>query len=109
MHESLQKQYAEYLAVCRNAALSEHARGGKIKGLSRFAKMRTDSAVSMNTLFDRSDSNVAKLLMKGGAMGVANAEKKLNEYPNADNEAQALMRHLSDFELSTIDEMKPFL
>ena len=109
MNESLQKQYAEYLAICRNAAVSERARGGGIKGLSRMSKMMTDSAVSLNTLFDRSDGNVARLLVQGGAMGVANAEKMLNEYKGADEDARALMRHLSDFELSTIEEMKPCL
>ena len=109
MNESLQKQYAEYRAICRSAEVSSRARGSEIKGLTRFEKMRTDAGVSLNLLFDRSDGNVAKLLVNGSAMGIASAEKKLNECPDADKESRTLMRHLSDFEMRTIEEMKPFL
>ena len=109
MSETLRKQYAEYLAVCRSASSAQASRGEKIKGLSGMAKMRTDVGVSLNTLFDRSDAHVAKLMMNGGVMGVINAEKKLNECPQADEKAKDLMRHLSDYELSTIDIMKSYL
>ena len=83
--------------------------GEKIKGLSKAAKMRTDAAVSLNLLLGRSDSHVAQMMMTGSTMGVVNAEKKLTKYENAEASAKALMQHLSDFEFSTVEKMKPFL
>ena len=109
MTECLQKQHAEYTAVCRNAENALKDRGEKIKGLSKAAKMRTDAAVSLNLLLGRSDSHVAQMMVTGSTMGVVNAEKKLTKYENAEASAKALMQHLSDFELSTVEKMKPFL
>lgn len=109
MTESLQKQYAEYRAICRNAAVSSGARGHEIKGLTRMEKMRTDGGVSLNLLLDASDRHVAEMLMNGATMGVINAEKSIGKYPGADKEAIALMKHLSDFELSSVAAMRPFL
>ena len=109
MEESLIKQKAEYNAICRLAEQSQSARGERVKGLSAVEKMRTDVGVTMNTLFDRSDSRVAKLLMNGSTMGVINAEQSISKYPDADEHARELMKRLSRFEEATLAQMKPFL
>lgn len=109
MTEELQKQYSEYTSVCRNAEKALINRGAKLKGLSPSAKFRTDAGVSVNLLYDRSDSHVAQMMMTGSAMGVVNANKKLHELSDAEKPAKDLMQHLSDFEESTIDSMKKFL
>ena len=109
MSETLAKQKAEYSAILRQAEQSLRERGERPAGLSPAEKMRTDVGVTLNTLFDRSDSNVAKLLMNGSTMGVVNAGKSLSKYPDADPAARALMQRLSAFEEATIDVMKPFL
>ena len=109
LRESLQKQYAEYRAVCRSASNAAKARGRAVKGLTRMQKMRTDGGVSLNLLFDRSDSHVAKLLVNGSTMGVIKAQQELSKNAGADKEARALMQHLSDYELSTIDAMREYL
>ncbi len=109
MEESLKKQQAEYTAICRSAEQSLRERGAKIKGLSAIEKFRTDKAVSMNLLGNRSDSHVAQMLMTGSAMGVINAQKQLNECPEAEAGARDLMQRLSDFEQGTLEKMKSFL
>lgn len=109
MNESLQKQYAEYTAICKNAQVCMHAHGKEIKKLTAFEKIRTDGGVRMNLLIDDSDSHIAKMLMNGGTMGVINAQKNLTKYSGAEKEAKALMKRLSDYELSTIDVMRTFL
>lgn len=109
MEESLKKQQAEYAAICRSAEQSLRDRGAKVKGLTTAQKLRTDGAVSLNLLRGRSDSHVAQMLMTGSAMGVINAQKQLNEYPEAEGGARDLMQRLSDFEQGTIEKMKPFL
>ncbi|MBQ9469202.1 MAG: hypothetical protein IJU52_09370 [Clostridia bacterium] len=109
MTDSLKKQYAEYRSICRNAEISMRARGGEIKGYGRMKKMMTDRGVSLNLLFDNSDRHVAEMLMNGSTMGVINAEKSTGKYSGAEKEAKELMKHLSDFELSTIENMRRFL
>ena len=79
-----------------------------MSGFVQFGARRR-TAVSLNLLLGRSDSHVAQMMMTGSTMGVVNAEKKLTKYENAEASAKALMQHLSDFELSTVEKMKPFL
>lgn len=109
LEQHLIGQQAEYTAVCRNAERSLRERGAKIKGLSTAEKLRTDSAVSLNLMMGRSDSHVAEMLMNGSTMGIVQAQKLLNKYPDAEENARNLMKHLSDFEEQTLEKMKPFL
>ena len=92
MADALRMQNAEYSAICKNAKSRMLERGKAVKGLSPMEKMRTDGMVSLNLLMNGSD-----------------AEKERRKNPSADPYAKALMRHLSDFEKSTLDKMKGFL
>ena len=109
LFDSLRFQQAEYTAICKNVRNRMDDRGKKIKGLSMMEKVRTDGMLSLNLMMDASDSHVAQMMMTGSTMGIINAEKELNKYPEADPYAKALMRHLSDFERDTLDKMKGFL
>ena len=109
MADALRMQNAEYSAICKNAKSRMLERGKAVKGLSPMEKMRTDGMVSLNLLMNGSDSHVAQMLMTGSTTGMINAEKELRKNPSADPYAKALMRHLSDFEKSTLDKMKGFL
>ena len=109
LSDSLRCQQAEYTAICKNVQNRMDDRGRRVKGLSMMEKMRTDGMVSLNLMMNDSDSHVAQMLMTGSTMGMINAEKELRKNPSADPYAKALMRHLSDFEKSTLDKMKGFL
>jgi hypothetical protein len=109
LSDSLRFQQAEYTAICKNVKHRMDDRGKRVKGLSLMEQMRTDGMLSFNLMMVGSDSHVAQMMMTGSTMGIINAEKELNNYPDADPHAKALMRHLSDFERETLDKMKEFL
>lgn len=109
LEESLRKQRAEYTAVNRKAASELRKMGEKPKGLSFFEKRRTDMMVSLSLMGRKDDRHMAQMLMNGGTMGLIDAQKRLSDAPDADEEARDLMQRLSDFEENTIKEMKPFL
>ncbi len=109
LSDALHTQNAMYAAISKEAENSLIERGIKVSGLSKAERIRTDVGLSMSLLMNNTDSHVAEMLITGSAMGIVNAERELNNHPEAEDKARTLMKHLSDFERGTIDKMKGFL
>ena len=69
------------------------------KGLGSFDKIKTYLMVNVQTMKDRSASNMAGMLINGSTMGIIDAVKKI----------LPLMEELQKFEQKNIEELKAYL
>ena len=79
------------------------------KGISSFDKIKTYFMINMQTMSDKSSSHIAEMLIIGSNMGVIQAIRKCNDYPNAEENIVTLMQKLQNFEEKNINELKIFL
>jgi hypothetical protein len=104
----LQSQYNEYKTIAEQVQKLLHDNGCDEKGLSAFEKMRTYLMINMQTLADKSSSNIAEMMIIGSNMGVIDAIKISRQYRNADADILALMEKLRIFEENNINALKAF-
>lgn len=80
------------------------------KGLNAFEKIRTYLMVNVQTLSDRSTSNIAGMLINGSTMGIIDAVKKLHQYEkDAEKDIKKLMEDLREFEEKNVEALKEYL
>ncbi len=107
--EQLETQYDEYKDINTKAKDLLKELGVDEKGISGFQKMRANVMMNIQTLTDKSSSNIAEMLIIGSNMGVINAIKNLNRYINCDLEICELMQKLKSLEEKNIENLKAFL
>ncbi len=108
--KQLEAQLREYTDIHTEAKklLNEH--GYDEKGIGAMEKIMTYLMVDMKTLFDKSSSHIAEMLLQGSNMGIIDAIKKINRYEGeADKEILALMKHLLKFEENNVERLKKAL
>ena len=80
------------------------------KGLGTFDKVKTYLMVNVQTMKDRSVSNIAGMLINGSTMGIIDAVKKLHQYEKeTEKSVRKLMEDLQKFEEKNIEELKAYL
>ena len=65
--------------------------------------------INLQTMTDKTNSNIAEMLMIGSNMGIINAIKNLKKYQNAEAEIRNLMEKLLKFEENNVQDLKAFL
>jgi len=100
------REYKEFHGTAR-AMLNEN--GYDEKGIGSFAKLKTYLMINMETLTDKSNSNIAEMLIIGSNMGVINAVKNIHKYQDADSQILDLMKQLLKFEENNVQDLKRFL
>lgn len=72
-------------------------------------KVMLRGSIRTNTLFDRTPSHVAEMMINGTTMGIINITKKLNRLDYADAGAKALAEDCLDRMKQDIEDLKGFL
>lgn len=105
----LKSQFDEYRSI--NDITNEKLDGlGKDpKDIGTVAKARTNIAINLKTLTDKSPSHISEMMIQGSTMGVIDITKKMKEYSNADKEIIDLANRLLTFEQRNVDECKKYL
>ena len=76
----LQKHLEGYERFHKEARQMLNENGCDEKGLGTFDKVKTYLMVNVQTMKDRSVSNIAGMLINGSTMGIIDAVKKLHQY-----------------------------
>lgn len=106
----LQKHLEGYERFHREARRMLNENGYDEKGLGAIEKMKTYLMVNVQTMNDRSVSNIAGMLINGSTMGIIDAVKKLHQYEKeAERNILKLMEELQKFEEKNIEELKKYL
>lgn len=106
----LESQYNEYKEIHKAAREMLNKNGYDEKGIDAFERIRTYMMINMQTMFDKSSSHIAEMLIIGSNMGVIDAVKNIKKYrEEAEQDIINLMERLLRFEENNIQQLKEFL
>ncbi len=109
LRSSFKKQQNEYRRINQQAHTAMAACGGVSQGQSNMARMRTRMGIWAETLTDRSNRNLADMVIQGATQGVMDCEKARKDHPGASSGAKKLLDELQQFEERTAQEMRKYL
>lgn len=105
----LKEKYEGYLKIHKDAKSKLHELGYDEQGLTSFEKIRTYLMINMQTMTDKSVTHIAQMLMQGSTMGLIDAIRKLNDFPNTREDIRSLMNVLKEFEEKSYNDLKEFI
>ena len=79
------------------------------KELSGFVKISSDMMATMKTMMDKSEHNIAKMMMEGTNKGLIQLEELLNNYQGKDEKIKELIEKVIDLEHQNNEELKIYL
>ena len=79
------------------------------KELGPFVKLNSELMVGMKTMFDKSDSKIAKLMMEGTNKGLIQLQELLNHYNKKDKKLVKILEETLELEHQNNNELKKFL
>ena len=79
------------------------------KELSSFAKISSDMMVKMKTLMDKSEHNIAKMMMEGTNKGLIQLEELLKNNQGKEEKILDLIKKTIDLEHQNNEELKIYL
>lgn len=106
---TIREQQKDYYEICNEATKMLLENNEDIKDISGIAKLMTYFDAKLNTLDDKSNTNIAKMMMKGSNKGIIEIQEKLNNYKGADKKAISLAKELLRIEKRNLDNLKKFL
>lgn len=109
IRDLLQEQLQDYRAIADEARQLMTEQGGEIKDIGVMQKAGAHIMLNMQTMADNSPSHIAEMMMNGSNMGIIEAQKHLNQYPNADPRIRHLAQDMMRVEQRNLDRLKPFL
>ena len=63
----------------------------------------------INTMYDHSSTNIAKMMIKGNDKGITEISKKIKDYLGQDQEIISLAKELFRIEKKNLNTLKKFL
>ena len=72
-------------------------------------KMMAEMGIKYKTIGERSNRNLAEMIIEGANMGVVSCEKVRKDHPQASIGAKTMLDELQSFEEQTIEQMKNYL
>ena len=105
----LNSQYDEYNTFLNKVNYEFSKRGENPKEVSTGMKIMTYMNNKMNTMTDRSTSNISKLLIRGTSMGIITGRKLLNEELNISFEVRNLLEDFVSKQENDVEVLKEWL
>lgn len=109
MRQELMYQQDQYRNVHRQAEDMLNAMGEKPDVPGPMAKMGMWAGVMMNTAMDRSNAQIADIMIQGATMGVVDTTKARNQCVDASAEAQGVASSFVTQQQDSIERMKQYL
>lgn len=109
LKKKIKSQRKEYIILKRK--LSKLCKHYKVtdKELGLFVKLNSEFMVGMKTMFDKSDSKIAKLMMEGTNKGLIQLQELLNHYNKKDKKLVKILEETLELEHQNNNELKKFL
>ncbi len=106
---ALETQLTEYQNIVDSAQSLSQKKGVTASDIPGYAKMSSSLMLKINTMKDKTPSNMARMMIQGSTMGVVEITKHRKELPLTDPQTQALAEKLVQTEQKNIEEMKKYL
>jgi len=105
----LQAQLSKYQSIYEEAKRKLNESGHQEKDISTMQKISAYMSISMKTLTDKTPSHISEMLIQGSTMGIIDATKNIEKYPDADKDITELANRLLKIEESNVEQLKKFL
>lgn len=109
MRRMLDGQVQTYEDLQNRARAMLAVGGEEPKGQNPMAKISAKLELKRKTMTDRSEQNLAQMMVKGNAMGARDMEKAVKKSPGANVGAIALANRVKRAETQFAQDMKRFL
>ena len=109
LRQELMYQQEQYRDIIHNAEAQLYEAGGEPEPKDGFARAGAWMGMEMGTMFDRSTSHVADMVIQGATMGVIEMTKARSELTEADERAQGVASDFVARQQDGIERMKAFL
>lgn len=67
------------------------------------------TSLQMNTIMDKSNSQISELLIRGNTMGIIEGRKLLNQNPDASKEVKDILNEFVKLQENNIEKLKTYL
>ena len=107
--DDLNTQYNEYgkildkinsTATTSNIELADTSTGEKVMGWAN---------LQMNTMVDKSNSQISEILIRGNTMGIIEGRKLLNQNPDSAQEVKDILNEFVQLQENNIEKLKTYL
>ena len=109
MRSELLFQKEQYLSTDQRAAQMLTQMGCRPEKAGPMEKAGMWMGIRMDTALDTTPSHIADMMIQGATMGVIDATKARNQYPDANAEAHGLASEYITHSQDAIERMKQFL
>lgn len=110
LKKELASQEDRYIALEKECELL--AKANQIDGIKDntwFEKAKLWSSIKMSTLTDKTNRNIAELMLLGTFMGYITCIKDQSDHKNVSKEVDEILNNLKEFERTNLDALIPFL
>ena len=110
LKKELAKEEDRYIAFEKECELL--AKANKIEGIKDnnwFEKAKLWTSIKMSTLTDKTNRNIAELMLLGSFMGYLTCLKDEADHKNVSKEIDEILSELKEFEKGNIDALIPFI
>lgn len=67
------------------------------------------TGIQLNTISDKSNSQISEILIQGNSMGIIKAVKLLNQSPEASSDVKKILNGFIRLQENNIEQLKKFL
>lgn len=107
--DDLNMQYNEYGKVLDKINNRLTVSDIQIADTNPAEKMMGWASLQMNTLMDKSNSQISQLLIRGNTMGIIEGRKLLNQNPDASTEVKDILNEFVKIQENNIEKLKTYL
>lgn len=107
--DDLNMQYNEYGKVLDKINNRLTVSDIQIADTNPAEKMMGWASLQMNTIMDKSNSQISQLLIRGNTMGIIEGRKLLNQNPDASTEVKDILNEFVKIQENNIEKLKTYL
>ena len=107
--DDLNMQYNEYGKVLDKINNRLTVSDIQIADTNPAEKMMGWASLQMNTMMDKSNSQISELLIRGNTMGIIEGRKLLNQNPDASTEVKDILNEFVKIQENNIEKLKTYL
>lgn len=109
LKEIILEQRNDYQDILKKIEKNLHKLSHQPEEISSIAKIMTYIDAKINTMYDHSSTNIAKMMIKGNDKGITEISKKIKDYLGQDQEIISLAKELFRIEKKNLNTLKKFL
>lgn len=107
--DDLNMQYNEYGKVLDKINNRLTVSDIQIADTNPAEKMMGWASLQMNTMMNKSNSQISQLLIRGNTMGIIEGRKLLNQNPDASTEVKDILNEFVKIQENNIEKLKTYL